>query len=160
MAAALYGNVYFRSAYAGVLREEPDGRYTFTYHSDYLGSGNPAIAHTLPLEIKPIYSTGGLHPYFDNLVAEGWLANAQARALGIQRNDRFGRLLAFGHDCIGAVSVLDPRPRKQPDLDTGTAEEIAALASRASISGVRPKMFAVRTEAGYRPAGPREASTQ
>jgi serine/threonine-protein kinase HipA len=159
MATALYGNVYFREAFAGLLREEPDGRYTFTYHSAYLESGNPAIAYTLPLQLGPIYSAGGLHSYFDNLVAEGWLANAQSRALGIQSHDRFGRLLAFGHDCIGAVSVLDPRPRTQPKLDAGTPEQIAALASRASISGVQPKMLAVRTAAGYRPARPRENST-
>ena len=99
------------------------------------------------------------HPYFDNLVAEGWLAHAQARSLGIPSGDRFGRLLAFGHDCIGATSVLDPRPGTQPDLRTGTPEELAALASRASISGVQPKMLAVRGDAGYRPAGAGEAST-
>jgi serine/threonine-protein kinase HipA len=159
MAEALYGNVYYRDAYAGILREEPDGRYTFTYDPEYVGSGNPAVAYTLPLQLGPIYSTGGLHSYFDNLVAEGWLANAQMRSLGLQPHNRFARLLAFGHDCIGAVSVLDPRARKQPDLHTGTAEEIAALASRASISGVQPKMLAVRTAAGYRPATAREAST-
>src|SRR5450432_1799012 len=155
MAEALYGNVYFREAFAGTLREEPDGRYTFTYDPAYAGSGNPGVAHTLPLQHGPIYSTGGLHSYFDNLVAEGWLANAQMRALGLQPHNRFAGLLAFGHDCIGAVSVLDPRARKQPDLHTGTAEEIAALASRASISGVQPKMLAVQTAAGYRPAGTR-----
>jgi len=59
MAEALYGNVYFREAYAGILREEPDGRYTFTYDSEYVGSGNPAIAYTLPLQLGPSYSTGG-----------------------------------------------------------------------------------------------------
>jgi serine/threonine-protein kinase HipA len=159
MAQTLYGNVYYQTAYAGVLREEPDGRYTFTYHLEYLESGNPAIASTLPLQLGPIYSKGGLHPFFDNLVSEGWLAHAHARALGIQANDRFGRLLAFGHDCIGAVSVLDPRPRSQPDLQTGSPDEIAALASRASISGVQPKLMAVWTDAGYRPARPDEPST-
>src|ERR1017187_9905066 len=137
MTQTLYGNVYFQTAYAGVLLEEPNGRCTFTYHPEYLEAGNPAIAHTLPLQLGAIHSRGGLHPFFDNLVSEGWLANAQARALGIPTNDRFGRLLAFGHDCIGAVSVLDPRPRSQPDLRAGSPEEIAALASRASISGVQ-----------------------
>lgn len=159
MAQTLHGNVYRQETYAGVLREEPDGRYTFTYHPDYLEGGNPAIAFTLPLQLESIYSRGGLHPFFDNLVSEGWLAHAQARSLGIQTNDRFARLLAFGHDCIGAVSVLDPRPRSQPDLHTGSPEEIAALASRASISGVQPKLMAVRTDAGYRPARPDEPST-
>jgi serine/threonine-protein kinase HipA len=159
MAQTLYGNAYWQATFAGVLREEPDGRYTFTYHPDYLEGGNPAIAFTLPLQVGAIYSRGGLHPFFDNLVTEGWLAHAQTRALGIQANNRFGRLLAFGHDCIGAVSVLDPQARSQPDLKAGSPEEIAALASRASISGVQPKLMAVRTNSGYRPARPNEPST-
>ena len=164
MADARYGNVYgFHGTgaprFAGILREHPDGSFTFTYDGDYLDAGGPAIAYTLPPQFGPIATRAGLHPYFDNLVAEGWLANAQARALGILPNDRFGRLLAFGEDCIGAVSVRDPRPRTQPRLDAGTPEEIAALASRASISGVQPKMLAVRTAEGYRPACADEAST-
>jgi serine/threonine-protein kinase HipA len=110
------------------------------------------------LTVNPRFSDG-LHPYFDNLVAEGWLAGAQARALGVPRDNRFARLLAFGHDCIGAVSVRDPRPTRQPDLDAGAPEELAALASRASISGVQPKLLAIRTAAGYRPARADETST-
>jgi serine/threonine-protein kinase HipA len=159
MAETLYGNVYFGESYAGLLREEPDGRYTFTYDPGYIESGNAAIAYSLPLQFGPIHSAGGLHPCFDNLVAEGWLANAQARALGIRPDHRFGRLLAFGHDCIGAVSVQDPRPKNQPKLNAGTLNEIAALASRASISGVQPKMLAVRSGTGYRPARAGESST-
>jgi serine/threonine-protein kinase HipA len=159
MANARYANVYFHDVFAGRLREEPDGRYSFQYHAEFLDGGNPAIAYNLPLQSGPIYSTGGLLPYFDNLVAEGWLAHAQARALGINSADRFGRLLAFGHDCIGAVSVLDPKPRLKPNLTAGSAAEVAALASRASISGVQPKMLAVRTAAGYRPARSDETST-
>src|ERR1017187_2214768 len=95
MAQTLHGNVYYQTTFAGVLREEPDGRYAFTYQEDYLEAGNPAIAFPLPLQLGPRYSRSGLHPFFDNLVSEGWLANAQARALGIQTNDRFGRLLGI-----------------------------------------------------------------
>jgi serine/threonine-protein kinase HipA len=166
MAELRYGNVYSFDGhtgdfaqFAGVLREQSDASFTFTYDAGYLEGGGPAIAHTLPPQFGAIETRAGLPPYFDNLVAEGWLANAQARALGILGNDRFGRLLAFGEDCIGAVSVRDPRPRIQPQLDTGTPEEIAALASRASISGVQPKMLAIRDAAGYRPALAHEAST-
>lgn len=159
MAALLYGNIYFHDGFAGILRQEPDGRFAFHYDEAYLSTGSPAIAYTLPLQADPIYSAGGLHAFFDNLVAEGWLANAQARALGIGGDDRFARLLAFGHDCVGAASILDPSPRTQPNLDAGSPEEAAALASRASISGVQPKLLVVKTDLGYRPAGPSEAST-
>jgi serine/threonine-protein kinase HipA len=158
MATYPYGTVYFRNVVAGTLQQVPDGRYAFTYEKSYLDAGQPQIAFTLAHDTAPIYSPG-LPPFFDNLVAEGWLARAQARALGINAADRFGRLLAFGRDCPGAVSVHDPRPTHEPDLQEGSAEEIAALTNRASISGVQPKLFALREGDSYRPARTGEQST-
>jgi serine/threonine-protein kinase HipA len=158
MAINLFGTVYFRDAVAGTLQQVPDGRYAFTYNGAYLDSGQPQIAFTLARDAQPIYSHG-LHAFFDNLVAEGWLARAQARALGINADDRFARLLAFGRDCPGAVSVIDPRPTHEPDLQEGTAAEVAALANRASISGVQPKLFAIREGGSFRPARTGELST-
>src|SRR5579862_1388356 len=158
MAINLFGTVYFKDALAGTLEQIPDGRYSFTYNFAYLSAGQPQIAHTLYLRFAPHYFAS-LHPFFDNLVAEGWLARAQARALGIRGDDRFARLLAFGADCPGAVSLRDPRPARAPDLDNGTREEIAALANRSSISGVQRKLLAVRMAHGYRPAAAGELST-
>jgi serine/threonine-protein kinase HipA len=158
MAVNLFGTVYFRELVAGTLQQVPDGRYAFTYDRTYIESGRPQIAHTLPREIGAQYSAG-LPAFFDNLVAEGWLARAQARALGIPAEDRFARLLAFGRDCPGAVSVIDPRPTSEPNLTQGTTEEIAALTNRASISGVQPKLFAIRDGDGYRAARTGEWST-
>jgi serine/threonine-protein kinase HipA len=158
MASNLYGTVYFKDALAGTLEQTPDGRYAFNYERAYIEAGQPQIAHTLFRRFAPHYAHG-LHPFFDNLIAEGWLAKAQARALGIRGDDRFARLLAFGIDCPGAVSVRDPRPARAPDLDIGTPEEIAALANRASISGVQRKLFAVRSNDGFRPARLGEIST-
>jgi serine/threonine-protein kinase HipA len=158
MAIYLYGTVYFQDLVAGTLQQVPDGRYAFTYDRSYLDAGQPPIAYTLARDIAPIYSPE-LHSFFDNLVAEGWLARAQARSLGINTADQFGRLLAFGRDCPGAVSVIDPRPTHEPDLQEGSAEEIAALTNRASISGVQPKLFALRDGGSYRPAHTGERST-
>jgi serine/threonine-protein kinase HipA len=158
MATYLYGTVYFQDLVAGTLQQVPDGRYAFTYDRSYLDAGQPPIAYTLARDIAPIYSPG-LHSFLDNLVAEGWLARAQARSLGINTADWFGRLLAFGSDCPGAVSVIDPRPTHEPDLQEGSAEEIAALTNRASISGVQPKLFALRDGGAYRPAHTGERST-
>ena len=45
------------------------------------------------------------------------------------------------------------------DLQEGSAEEIAALTNRASISGVQPKLFALRDGGSYRPAHTGERST-
>ena len=158
MATRLYGTVFYRNDVAGTLEQVPDGRFAFTYAPSYLDGAGAQIAYTLPRQEDPHYSFE-LHPFFDNLVAEGWLARAQARALGIRGDDRFARLLAFGLDCPGAVSVVDPKPATTPDLTHGSGEELAALTNRASISGVQPKLFAVQEGKHFRPAQRGEPST-
>ncbi len=159
MAAALWGKVYYNTTFAGVLRQEPGGRCLFTYDPSYLEARHPAIAFTLPPQPAPYFCEQGLHPFFDNLVAEGWLRNAQARALKVDANDRFELLLAFGHDCAGAVSIVDPAPLVEPSVDVGDPLAMAALTSRASLSGIQPKLLAVRDGDRYRPARSNETST-
>lgn len=158
MSASLWGKVYYQDRFAGVLRQEPGGRCVFLYDPDYLGSDSPAIAHALAKTSQPLISEEGLHPFFDNLVAEGWLRNAQARALSVAPGDRFALLLAFGRDCPGAVSVIDPAPLREPAVDFGDPEQAAALASRASLSGVQAKVLAVAHGKGVRPARHNETS--
>ena len=159
MASILWGKVFYRDVPAGEIRQERDRSCIFTYDESYLTSGEPAIAHTLPLRAEPYRCESGLHPFFDNLVAEGWLRNAQARALRISPDDRFGLLLAFGRDCAGAVSVVDTAPAGEPALDFGDGQSAAALASRASLSGIQPKLLAVADGKGFRPARAGETST-
>jgi serine/threonine-protein kinase HipA len=158
MATALWGKVYYSDTYAGELRQEPGGRCVFTYDGTYLENRSPAIAFTLPRQAEPIINEQGLHPFFDNLIAEGWLRNAQARALRIDPANRFALLLAFGHDCAGAVSVIDPAPPVEANIDLGDPTAAAALASRASLSGVQPKLLAVKDGGRYRPACRNETS--
>jgi serine/threonine-protein kinase HipA len=160
MAVALWGRVYYNNdLFAGVLRQEPSGRCVFTYDPAYLEAKHPAIAFTLPRQEAPHVCEAGLHPFFDNLVAEGWLRNAQARALKIDPNNRFALLLAFGRDCAGAVSVIDPAPINEPVIDIGDPAATAALVSRGSLSGVQPKLLAVKEGRDYRPARLDETST-
>jgi serine/threonine-protein kinase HipA len=160
MARTLWGKVYLKDIYAGRLQEEPGGRCVFTYDPTYLEREQPdAIAHTLPLRVDPYVSERGLHPFFDNLVAEGWFRNAQARALGIDPGSRFALLLGFGHDLAGAVSVEDPKPAERKQLDHADAATIAALLGRASLSGIQRKLLVVRDGKSYRPVGPDELST-
>lgn len=159
MAATLWGRVYYDNAlYAGELRQEPSGRCVFTYDRSYLEAKHPAIAFALPLKIAPSICEQGLHSFFDNLVAEGWLRNAQARALKVDTGNRFALLLAFGRDCAGAVSVIDPAPVAEPAIDMGDPAAAAALLSRASLSGIQPKLLAVAEGKGYRAAGRDETS--
>lgn len=159
MAKALWGHVYYLDRIAGILQQEPDGTYVFTYDPSYLDSDNPAISHSLPVRAAPFHSKAGLHPFFDNLVAEGWLRNAQARALGVKPDDRFALLLAFGRDCAGAVSIIDPEPYARLELDAADPERVAALTARASLSGIQPKLTAIKEAGKFRPARPNETST-
>jgi serine/threonine-protein kinase HipA len=159
MAALLWGKIYYNAFFAGELRQESGGRYVFTYDSAYLEAGHPSIAFTLPRQAPAHICEQGLHPFFDNLVAEGWLRNAQARALRVNPDNRFALLLAFGHDCAGAVSVIDPAPTMEPSIDPGDPTAMAALRSRASLSGIQPKLLAVKDGRSYRPARRDETST-
>jgi serine/threonine-protein kinase HipA len=115
----------------------------------------------MPLRKEPYISEGGLQPFFDNLVAEGWLEYAQTRLLEKRQISRFELLLAFGYDCAGAVSILDPTPEKLTEqlLDLRDPKEIAVLTSRASLSGVQPKLAIVERDGKYHPARIGELST-
>jgi len=150
MAINLWGKVYYKGTFAGILRQEPGERCVFTYDENYLKSPLPGISYTLPLRAEPHLSECGLHPFFDNLCAEGWLKNAQTRALGLRRDDRFSLLLAFGTDLAGAVSVIDPNPAGTMTIDYSDPQSIAALVAKASLSGVQPKLGAIKDDRVFR----------
>lgn len=161
MADLLWGRVHYKEDFAGVLREEPGGRMSFAYDEAYLESANPAIAHTLPKRERPYISESGLPPFFDNLVSEGWLEDAQSRILGKRTAKRFELLLAFGSDCAGAVSVIDPEPKAFTEAlaNLDDPKELAVLTGRASLSGVQPKLPIVKRDRKYLPAKAGELST-
>lgn len=161
MSSLLWGRVFYKEHFAGLLREEPGERMSFTYDESYLDSDTPAIAYTLPLRKEPYYSAAGLHPFFDNLVAEGWLEEAQSRFLGKRSATRFELLLAFGSDCAGAVSVIDPEPVTFTETlaDLSNPRELAILNSRASLSGVQPKLALIERDGKFLPSAIGELST-
>jgi len=150
MAVNLWGKVYYQETFAGILSQEAGGRCSFAYDESYLGNGMPAISFTLPLQAEPHLYEDDLHPFFDNLCAEGWLKNVQARALGLRKNDRFALLLAFGFDLAGAVRIEDPKPIYDVKIELDDPENYAALAPRASLSGVQPKLGAIKDGRKYR----------
>jgi serine/threonine-protein kinase HipA len=159
MATNLWGKVYFKDIYAGILQEEPGNKYVFTYDSSYLENNNPAISFSLPLRKEPFISEYGLHPFFDNLVAEGWLKNAQAKTLGIKSGDRFALLLGFGFDLAGAISIIDPRPQELKPINDLDEALQAAICTRGSLSGVQRKLLLIKDGSFYRPTKPKELST-
>lgn len=153
-----WGRVYCGSAYAGIVREEPGDRTSFTYDPGYAGAD---IAVTLKVADGRIVSENGLLAFFDNLVAEGWLEQAQSKALGKREASRFELLVGFGRDCAGAVSVVPPeqRGRARFPAPAEDARELAASVGRSSLSGVQPKLAMVRDADGFRPVGDGELST-
>ena len=159
MATNFWGKVYYGDTFAGILSQEAGGRCVFTYDESYLQTSLPAISYTLPLRAEPHLSEYGLHPFFDNLCAEGWLKDVQARALGLRRDDRFPLLLAFGTDLAGAVSIIDPDPAGDIEIDPNDPENIAALSARASLSGVQPKLGAIKEGRVFRPVRRSERAT-
>jgi serine/threonine-protein kinase HipA len=89
----------------GTLTE--NGRQiTFQYDAEWLANARTVpVSLTLPLTDKP-YVTDGLHPFFENLLPEGWLLDLTTTALKISKDDVFGLLMATCADCIGAVEIL------------------------------------------------------
>src|ERR1700730_5840114 len=86
-------------------------------------------------------SSGRLHPY---------IPQSRTRVLVLSNPHR---LLSI------KPAELMPFYTGADNLDVGTREEIAALANRASISGVQRKLFAVLSANGFRPAKAAELST-
>src|SRR5688572_11397997 len=85
--------------------EEEEGETKFTYLPEWLGRRDARpVSLTLPLREEPYFSKG-LHPFFENLLPEGWLLNVTSKKLKISKSDEFGILLATCADCIGDVEI-------------------------------------------------------
>jgi HipA-like protein len=89
----------------GTLSE--DGKQiAFRYDPEWFAKKEAVpVSATLPLTDKP-YFTVGLHPFFENLLPEGWLLDLSLKKLKLTKDDPFGILLATCADCIGAVEIL------------------------------------------------------
>ena len=99
------GIVSFDGTRAGIIEETPQGS-RFTYDQDYLARpGAVPISPTLPLRPEP-HTSPGLHPFFENLLPEGWLLDHTCRKLGLDPADAFGVMLATCADCAGAVEIV------------------------------------------------------
>ena len=173
MERLLWGKVYYKETFAGILRAEAASGFaeaqdgvenlpcSFTYDASYINAGHPPISHTMPVRSDPYITQRGLHPFFDNLVAEGWLEKAQTRLLGQRMVSRLELLLAFGFDCAGAVHIQEIEKSTITDklMDLSDPREIAALNGRASLSGVQPKLAVIEENGTFRPARIDELST-
>jgi serine/threonine-protein kinase HipA len=97
--------------------EEVDAGTRFNYDPHYLAQPLAVpVSWTLPLQAEP-YEATGLHPFFENLLPEGWLLEISTHKLKIGRDDAFGLLLMTCADCVGAVEIL-PEPAPLPQQDS------------------------------------------
>ncbi|MCB9991221.1 MAG: HipA domain-containing protein [Rhodospirillales bacterium] len=150
MADLRYAFVLFKGRRAGILKEEPDGGTSFSYGE----GGAETIACALPYQSGASFSwPGGLHPFFQHLTPEGWLRNTQARTADVETEDDFGILLAYGYDCIGAVSIQAPDSRwLNIDDDRLDALTRAAVKVKKTVSGIQPKLFVDEKDGRFFPA--------
>ena len=96
----------------GILEELEGGSTRFTYLPQWLNSSNATpISLTLPLRGEG-YESRGLHPFFENLLPEGWLLELSTSKLKIPKDDALGLLLATCADCVGAVEVYPWAPEE------------------------------------------------
>lgn len=98
------GQVFVNGQMAGMLTEYKDASYSFKYDTEYINQGQSPIGYHFPLSKTP-YTLDTLHPFFTNLVSEGWVRVFQAKSARLDKRDDFGLLLANGGDLIGAITV-------------------------------------------------------
>lgn len=93
------------------LIEETGSGVRFSYDPAYVSPGAVPVSLTLSVRAEP-YDWPRLHPFFENLLPEGWLLDIAVRRLHLPESDTFGLMLATCGDCIGAVEVVpaDPEP--------------------------------------------------
>ena len=81
-------------------------RSSFQYDAAWLAHPQAVpVSLTLPLRAEP-YESEGLHPFFENLLPEGWLLELATKKLKVPKEDPFGLLVATCADCIGAVEIV------------------------------------------------------
>ncbi len=104
------GRVSLDGQRVGRIIELAGGTIRFTYDAAWLTKRAAVpVSLTLPLREAP-YDSRGLHPFFENLLPEGWLLEIATAKLKIPKDDAFGLLLATCADCIGAVEIRPEEP--------------------------------------------------
>jgi serine/threonine-protein kinase HipA len=99
------GNVKIAGVLVGLIEEDGD-QISFRYTSEWLARRDARpVSFTLPLRAEP-YVSKGLHPFFENLLPEGWLLDVSSKTLKISKEDPFG----FPNDDLTSSAT----PKGQP----------------------------------------------
>ena len=131
----------------------------FAYTDEYVSSGGPPVALTLPVSREPVvtHAAGALPPFFSGLLPEGRRLSALRAAVKTSADDELTLLLAVGGDPIGDVQVVpegeapvDVEPRvsvadwgelRFRDLFSASVGD-AGTVDRVAIPGVQDKVSA------------------
>lgn len=103
--------VFIHDIYAGVLKEDNDGEFTFVYDDKYIQHHSHCpLCLAMPTSQK-VYHSKHLFPYFASILSEGENRLSHARIHRIAKDDDFGILLkTTTYDTLGAVTT---RPIEQ-----------------------------------------------
>jgi len=141
------GIVTFKDQRVGIFEQMPNNGTCFTYDDSWLET---SISTNFPINVRRTEWQNGLHPFFENLLSEGWLREGQAKVSGIREEYRFDLLLRFGKDCIGAVGIIDESTIYTNEQKWN--EEYLSIQSHKTISGVQKKLLAYKENNEFYPS--------
>jgi serine/threonine-protein kinase HipA len=163
----VYAEVKGQSLLVGVIDTQPGYGEGFTYSSEWITKGYPAISVSLPIT-EERYSARKMRPYFDGLLPEGTIRARVASDLHVTQAAYTKILAGIGWECIGAVSFGNPEDKPScayEKLDQAALEQLTHQTSergaaftedaRFSIAGAQPKtsLYLGKDGAWYRPIG-------
>ncbi|GAA1416171.1 hypothetical protein AUR04nite_35250 [Glutamicibacter uratoxydans] len=144
-------DVYQNRSLVGTLTRLSDGSIEFSYTDDYLASGEPGIASSLPVSASPYMSgSGSLPAFFSGLLPEGHRLTVLKDAAKTSLSDELTLLMIVGADTPGNVSIV-PSGRQLSDppvvarIDDPSKLDFVALSRTMdlhSIPGVQDKISA------------------
>jgi serine/threonine-protein kinase HipA len=127
------------------------------------GLGSPVLSCSLPISVDSP-ATARVRDFFDGLAPEGPARGAIQRMYRLPPDSLWHLLRAVGHDCAGAVTVLDTSPSQRPEPRYAplTGGDITRMISdlparplgddelsRKSLGGVFSKLLLGRTPDGH-----------
>ncbi|ALE04415.1 hypothetical protein AL755_01635 (plasmid) [Arthrobacter sp. ERGS1:01] len=131
--------VYKRGRAAATLTRHARTGVVFAYLPQYLSSGGPAIASTLPVLDVPVTLGHGTVPaYFAGLLPEGERLAKLRWAVKTTITDEFSLLLAAGQNPVGDVQIVpagETREQVPPLLRVAKTMDAVRFADFAAIPG-------------------------
>ncbi len=88
---------------AGMLTEDENNQYRFTYLEQY--DGTP-ISVTMPVRQRS-YKFSNFPPFFEGLLPEGVQLEMLLQSKNIDEMDLFSQLMAVGDDMAGAITIRE-----------------------------------------------------